>query len=158
MRRLGLVLLLLLGCPRAEPEPAAEAPAPRARVSIGVHVIDAEVADTPERKQRGLSGRRVLPDGEGMLFPYDEPGLHGFWMPDMHLDIDILWIRAGRIVHIESRVPHGDAVKIYRPREPADLVLEVPAGSAERRGWRVGDVVSWTPGTGRPPLDAATDK
>jgi len=142
MRRLGLVLLLLLGCPRAEPEPAAEAPAPRARVSIGVHVIDAEVADTPERKQRGLSGRRVLPDGEGMLFPYASADLHGFWMPDMHFDIDILWIRGGRIVHVEPRVSKDEPLRVRRPSEPADLVLELPAGTAERRGFRVGDAVS----------------
>jgi len=144
-----LLALLLLGCERDAPAAAPGAAAPRARVTIGVHVIDAELADTAERKQRGLSGRTYLADGEGMLFPYDEPGLHAFWMPDMHIDIDILWIRAGRIVHIEGRVPHGDAVTIYRPREPADLVLEVPAGTAERRGWRVGDAASWTPGPGR---------
>ena len=67
-----------------------------------------------------------------MLFRYEQPGRHGFWMPDMHFDIDILWIRAGRIVHVEANVPHGDARTIYRPSEPADLVLEVPAGSAAR--------------------------
>ena len=134
------LLLLLLACDRSAPAPSEPA-APRVRVTIGVHVVDAELADTAERQQRGLSGRRALADGHGMLFRYDEPGLYGFWMPDMHFDIDILWIRAGRIVHVEANVPHGDARTIYRPPEPADLVLEVPAGSAERRGWRVGDAV-----------------
>jgi hypothetical protein len=147
--RAPLVCLALawLACERAEPAVPAEAAAPRARVTIGVHVVDAEVADTPERKQRGLSGRAALGESEGMLFSYDAPGRHGFWMPDMHFDLDILWIRAGRIVHIEPRVPHADATTIYRPREPADLVLEVPAGTAERRGWRVGDRVEITPGS-----------
>ena len=148
MRRAAplLLLALLLGCERAEPAAApAPAPLPHTRVTIGVHVIDAELADTPERKERGLSGRTSLAEGHGMLFPYAEPGRYAFWMPDMHFDIDILWIRTGRIVHIEARVPHGDAVTIYRPPEPADLVLEVPAGSAERRGWRVGDRVEVTP-------------
>jgi len=140
-----LLLLLALACERSAPAAPSEPAAPRARVTIGVHVVDAELADTPERQQRGLSGRRQLADGQGMLFPYDEPGLHGFWMPDMHFDIDILWIRAGRIVHVEARVPHDDARTIYRPPEPADLVLEVPAGSAEHRGWRVGDAVEVAP-------------
>lgn len=142
-----LLLLLLLACERSEPVAPSAPAAPRARVTIGLHVVDAELADTPERQQRGLSGRRHLEDGQGMLFRYAEPGLHGFWMPDMHFDIDILWIRAGRIVHVEARVPHGDARTIYRPREPADGVLEVPAGSAERRGWRVGDAVEVAPAT-----------
>lgn len=135
------VALVYLACERSDPAAPAEPAAPHARVTIGVHVVDAEVADTPERKQRGLSGRRFLGESEGMLFPYETPGRYGFWMPDMHIDIDILWIRAGRIVHVESRVPHTDATTVYRPREPAELVLEVPAGTAERRGWRVGDRV-----------------
>jgi len=134
---------LVLACERSAPTPPPVPEAPHARVTIGVHVIDAEVADTPARKQRGLSGRASLPAGHGMLFRYDEPGIQGFWMPDMHFDIDILWMREGRIVHIEPDVPHAvsEPLPVYRPREPADLVLEVPAGTAARLGWRVGDAV-----------------
>jgi uncharacterized membrane protein (UPF0127 family) len=140
-RALALGLLLALGCERGGPAPESAAPAPRARVGIGVHVIDAEVADTPLRRQRGLSGRPALANGEGMLFPYAVPDRYGFWMPDMRFDIDILWIRAGRIIHVEADVSKDDPLRIYRPPEPADLVLELPAGTAERRGFRVGDAV-----------------
>jgi uncharacterized membrane protein (UPF0127 family) len=145
--RLVLVVwlaLLALGCERGEgvAPPPAEA-APRARVTIGVHVFDVELADTPERQRRGLSGRASLAPGQGMLFVYDEPEPRGFWMPDMRFDIDIVWIRAGRIVHVESEVPHAvaGAPPVYRPREPADLVLEVAAGTARRLGWRPGAAV-----------------
>jgi uncharacterized membrane protein (UPF0127 family) len=112
-------------------------------VSIGVHLIDAEIAVTAARPPPGQSGRAGLAQGEGMLFLYDEPGRRGFWMPDMHFDIDIVWIRADRVVHIESRVPHvvSGALPTYRPDAPADTVLEVAAGTAERLGWRVGDAV-----------------
>lgn len=144
-RALCLMLLLTLGCEPSEPAAPSEAGSPRALVTIGVHVIDAEVADTPERKQRGLSGRAVLADGQGMLFPYPEPGLHGIWMPDMYFDIDIVWMRQGRIVYVEPNVSRGDTSRIYQPREPADLVLEVPAGTAARHGWRVGDAVDVEP-------------
>jgi uncharacterized membrane protein (UPF0127 family) len=145
-RALLLVVALALACERAEAPaaPPAEGP-PRARVTIGVHVIDAEVADTPARKQRGLSGRASLGDAEGMLFPYAEPGLHGFWMPDMRFDIDIVWIRAGRIVDVTANVSKDDPRAVHRPREPADLVLELPAGTAARRGFRVGDAVHVAP-------------
>jgi uncharacterized membrane protein (UPF0127 family) len=33
------------------------------------------------------------------------------------------------------------ALPTYRPDAPADTVLEVAAGTAERLGWRVGDAV-----------------
>lgn len=143
MSRLPLALVLLLACGSGEPAAPADPGPPRARVSVGVHVIDAEIADTPARQRRGLSGRTRLAPGEGMLFLYDEPALRGFWMPDMHFDIDIVWIRDGRVVHIESDVPHvvDGALPTYRPAEPADTVLEVAAGTAERLGWRVGDAV-----------------
>ena len=131
--RAGLLLLLLaFACQRNEPAPPSAPPPAHARVTIGVYVIDAEIADTPERKQRGLSGRASLADGRGMLFPYDEPGQYGFWMPDMHFDIDILWIRAGRIVHIEANASKDDSQRIYRPSEAADRVLELPAAAS---GW-----------------------
>ena len=139
----GVALVALaLACERAEPRHAPDGP-PRAKVTIGVHVIDAELADTPARQQRGLSGRPVLPPGQGMLFVYAEPALRAFWMPDMRFDIDIVWIRERRIVHVESDVPHAVEGKlpVYQPGEPADLVLEVPAGTARRLGWRVGDAV-----------------
>jgi len=145
MRRAAaaLVALAAFACGRAEPAPEAPGPAPRARVTIGVHVIDAELADTPARQQRGLSGRTSLAPGQGMLFVYPEPAVRGFWMPDMHFDIDIVWIREGRIVHLEPDVPHAvdGPLPVYRPAEPAELVLEVPAGTARRLGWRVGDAV-----------------
>jgi hypothetical protein len=135
-------LALALACERAEAPAAQPADAPpRARVTIGVHVIEAEVADTPARKQRGLSGRAALGAAEGMLFPYAEPGNHGFWMPDMRFDIDIVWIRAGRIVDVTANASKDRPREVHRPREPADLVLEVPAGTAARRGFAVGDAV-----------------
>jgi uncharacterized membrane protein (UPF0127 family) len=76
-----------------------------------------------------------------MLFPYAEPDRYGFWMPDMRFDIDILWIRSGRIVHVAHDVSKDEPERIHRPPEPADLVLELPAGTARRRGFGVGDRV-----------------
>lgn len=140
-----LALLLTVAC-AAEQEPATAA-YPTAEVTIGIHRIRAEVADTPDRMSRGLSGRSRLPEGRGMVFPYARAERHGFWMYEMRFDIDIVWIRDNRIVDVTSRAPHappGD-LPLYRPREPADLVLEVPAGTAERLSWKIGDQVTVDP-------------
>lgn len=125
--------------------PGAAAELPRARVRVGMHVVEAEVAETVDTRARGLSGRRRLPEGRGMLFLYPRPGRYGFWMPDMHFDLDLVWIRGERVVGVTPRVPHDpDApeLPVYRPPVPVDRVLEVPAGTAERLGWRAGDPVS----------------
>ncbi len=146
---LGLLLAVALALAVASAEPGASGH-PLARVEIGMHRVRVEVADTLERKTRGLSGRASLAAGDGMLFPYDQPARHRFWMLDMRFDIDIVWIRAGRIVDITHRAPHEvrQPPPLISPSEPADLVLEVPAGTAERLGWRPGDpvrVVGWPP-------------
>jgi len=110
-----------------------------------MHVIRAEVADTPARRKQGLSGRTGLGEGTGLLFPYARADRHGFWMYDMHFDIDIVWIRDGRVVDISHRVPKPDPgarPATAQPRELADTVLEVPAGFALAHGWRAGDRVS----------------
>ncbi len=131
----------------AVPVAAAPTPTATATVEIGIHRIEADVADTPARRRRGLSGRPSLAAGRGMLFPYEPPERPFFWMPDMHFDIDIVWIRAGRIVDVHARVPHevDPPLPRYRPREPIDLVLEVPAGTADQAGWRIGDAVRVSP-------------
>lgn len=128
----------------ASPPRPAESALPRVRVQVGMQIIDAELAETAESQARGLSGRRRLPEGHGMLFVYPRPGRYGFWMPDMHFDLDLVWIRDGRIVDLTPDVPHdppGDELPVYRPSEPADQILEVPAGTAARHGWRPGDPV-----------------
>jgi uncharacterized membrane protein (UPF0127 family) len=144
--RLAPLLALLLAACAGEQE-APSAAYPTAEVTIGIHRVQVEVADTPERKSRGLSGRPRLAEGRGMVFPYARAERHGFWMVDMHFDIDIVWIRGDRIVDVTSRAPHDPSgeLPLYRPREPADLVLEVPAGTSGRLGWRIGDRVTVDP-------------
>jgi hypothetical protein len=149
--RAALAAALLAAALPAACRRAAEAGdpgGPRAVVTIRGERIEVEVADTRERQRRGLSGRSELPEGRGMLFPYDRPDRYAFWMPDMHFDIDIVWIREGTIVDVTHRARHDPPPgppPLYRPRVPADLVLEVPAGSARRSGWSPGDAVRVEP-------------
>ena len=124
----------------------------RTLVSIRGDRIAAEVARTDAEQTRGLGGRDGLAPGAGMVFPYDEPRRRAFWMKDMRFDIDIVWIRDGRIVDVSRFVPARrerptllDALPTFEPREPADTVLEVVAGTADARGWQIGDAVRFDP-------------
>jgi hypothetical protein len=109
------------------------------QVKIGATSINVEVADTESSRELGLSNRDSLGEGSGMLFVFDQPQNVGFWMKDMRFDIDILFADAKRkIVTIYSNVPAGSYLKnppeVFRPSRPAQYVLEVPAGFAERHG------------------------
>lgn len=106
-----------------------------------------EVAKTAAQKIRGLGKRDSLAPNCGMLFPYAKADYYAFWMKGMRFDLDILWIRDHRIVDIRAHVPapRGTPLIQYRPRVPADHVLEVEAGYAERHGWAIGDLVTIEP-------------
>jgi uncharacterized membrane protein (UPF0127 family) len=111
-----------------------------------MHVVVAEVAAREEQKSLGLSHRKALAEGRGMLFPYPAPLRPLFWMKDMHFAIDIVWIRDGSILAITEELPHGEVPPATaRPPQKVDAVLEVPAGTARRLGWRAGDSVRWSP-------------
>jgi len=111
-------------------------------VIAGRVTLTVELARTVEEQVRGLSGRPGLKPGHGMLFVYDRPHPVSIWMKDMRFPLDIIWIRAGRIVAIEKHAPpltSAGPERVYTAT--ADLVLEVPAGFADRQKIRVGDSV-----------------
>ncbi len=122
---------------------ACSVPPAEDRISIRDASVSIEMAETPFDQQRGLGGRDDLPWNSGMLFVYSTPAHINMWMKDMRFDIDIVWIRENRIVDMAWRARHAvpEPLPIYRPREAADMVLEVPAGYAEANGWRIGDGV-----------------
>lgn len=113
-------------------------------VQVGEATVLADIADDTESRQRGLSGRESLDQGEGMLFllANDSPS---FWMKGMRFAIDIVWIRDGRVVDVTARVPpprgSNAPLPTYSPDRPADRALEVSAGWAAEHGIRRGDVV-----------------
>lgn len=119
-------------------------------VQIGNTKITAEIADTPQKRELGLSGRTSLADGRGMLFIFDQKkAFPSIWMKDMHFGIDIVWIADGKIAKIDDHVPAPvsgtpeSELKIYYPDKPVDYVLEVPANFLEKSGVNVGASVDF---------------
>jgi uncharacterized membrane protein (UPF0127 family) len=133
-----LCCALLLAALACEAGPSApEAPS----ITIRDQKVQLEIVRTPAQQAKGLGDRDELAWGHGMLFEYPAPGFPGFWMKDMRFDIDIVWIREGRIVDVSHRVrhfPEGPGPTL-RPHQLTDTVLEVPAGFAQAHNWRVGD-------------------
>lgn len=102
----------------------------------GGATILAELADTPEKRARGLMFRESLPKNRGMLFTFAEPQQWTFWMKNTRISLDIIWMDGKkRIVHIERNVPGcsrtDDGCPQYQPNENAMYVLELAAGTAD---------------------------
>lgn len=107
--------------------------------------VDAELARTPEHRERGLMYRTELGENAGMLFSWRDEQPRGFWMRNTCVPLDMLFIAAdGTIVGILENVP----VLNEAPRTvecPAMHVLEVNAGWTRRRGVRAGQTVELPP-------------
>lgn len=115
-----------------------------ATVTVGDIAIRAEVAETPAARERGLSGRSGLGEGEGMLFRFTTPDIYVFWMKDMRFPIDIIWISGDRVADITENAlpPAAGALPQYYPKFPVDAVLEVRAGFARAYGITPGSSVA----------------
>jgi len=97
-----------------------------------------EVADTPEKRQRGLMFRRSMADDHGMLFVFEQSGPLGFWMKNTPMALDLLFIgEDGRIRAVASGKPFStDSIA---PPVDAQFVLELKAGTAQKAGIAIGD-------------------
>lgn len=112
-------------------------------VTLPKGVIRAEVVDTQAARELGLSERRGLSEGVGMLFVFEKEGRYGFWMKDMQFPIDIVWISSsGLVVQIvEHARPEDYPDTTYINTIAAAYVLEMREGDIARYGIKVGSRV-----------------
>ncbi len=115
-------------------------------VTINGHDFKLEEAKTAKDKEVGLSGRTTLAKDGGMLFKFDKPDLYPFWMKNMKVSIDIIYVKDGKIVTIfpDMQAPKSaDEVPIIvKSEEPADTVIEINAGDSEKYKIKNGDTVT----------------
>ncbi|MDY6930561.1 MAG: DUF192 domain-containing protein [Halobacteriota archaeon] len=111
-------------------------------VKIGGSVVYAEVADSSPERNLGLMYRGQLNETEGMLFVFDSERNLSFWMMNMEIPIDMIWLDSNlSIVHIKDNLPPckgDDCPKYYAPSK-AMYVLEVSANFTKRNNVQVGD-------------------
>jgi len=139
----GLLLAALLGLPgRAGSQEVSEYGNPWLRVTVGPVTVQAEAVSTPARLYQGLSHRRELPAGRGMLFFMPELQVQTFCMRGMRFPLDLIWISEGRVAGLTRNVPPAFPGELISP-QPVKYVLEVPGGFADRYGLQVGDRVTW---------------
>jgi len=125
--------------PRGLPETAAVAPFAgyrEVRVEINDRCARVVVADTEERRQRGLRGARDLGLYAGMLFVQPGDSDIAFTMSGVSDALDIAWFAAdgSRVGATRMRpCPRGGRdCPLYRSPRPYRSALETPAGTTSR--------------------------
>ena len=137
-RHSALALLLLYGAAAAADDIV------RIPLRIGAQVFQAEIADTPPARERGLMGRTQLAVDCGMLFVFDYSDRHCFWMRNTPLPLSIAFIDThGSIVSLADMQPHTDT--LHCPAAAARYALEVPQGTFQRLGVSAGARVNGLP-------------
>jgi uncharacterized membrane protein (UPF0127 family) len=96
--------------------------------------ITVEIADTPETRKQGLSGRDSLSDSEGMLFEFDTTLISNcLVMRDMLISIDMVWMNESReVVTVIPNVSPETYPDVFCPEQPAKYSLELASGNAEK--------------------------
>ena len=108
--------------------------------SQGPVQIRAEIARTQAEQSQGYMHRKIINDGEGMLFVNDSDRILSFWMKDTLVPLSIAFISSeGIIMEIYHMEPHNLAP--VRSSRSVRHALEVPQGWFGRAGIGIGDRV-----------------
>ena len=105
----------------------------KCKITIGNKSYQVSLAETEEEQMKGLQGVHTLPEDEGVLFVFEEPGEVGFWMKDTLIPLDIIYINDDdEVIAVEQGVPGDETILEH---SDVKYVLEVNKNS----GIKIGD-------------------
>lgn len=117
---------------------------PRVKIGAGMHLIETQVALTPEQRQIGLMNRKEMPQGEGMLFVFEQPSTQCFWMKNTLLPLTAAFVEDdGTIANLVDMAPQ--TLDSHCSAKPVRYVLEMNQGWFAKKGIKAGSKL-----TGRP--------
>lgn len=135
-----IACLCALSCTAVFGQSAAQTQLPRVRIQAGMHLIDAQVAQTPEQRGTGLMWREQMPANEGMLFVFEHQSVQCFWMKNTLLPLTAAFVADdGRIVNLADMQPR--TTHSHCSLEPVRYVLEMHQGWFDKRGIKPGDAL-----------------
>lgn len=110
---------------------------PRTKLSAGMHLLDVQVAQTPQARQIGLMFRKDMPQHEGMLFVFEQPAPQCFWMRNTLIPLTAAFLADdGTIVNLADMRPLSD--DLHCSTQPVRYVLEMNQGWFARRNIQAG--------------------
>lgn len=150
MKAAFVLLLVFAACSQPSAPPAsvtgtgaaADVALPRVTFPDG-YAVHVELATDEATRAQGLMYRDRLRDQTGMLFFFREMSVHGFWMKNTLIPLDMIFIRSdGTIVRIVTAQPHS--LEPVSSGEPVSAVLEIAGGRAAQLDIKEGDIATWT--------------
>jgi uncharacterized protein len=138
--------IALVLCALASLVPAQEAAQklPAIRLNAGMHLIQAEVAQTPDQRSTGLMFRQTMGPNEGMLFAFEQASAQCFWMKNTLLPLSIAFLADdGSVVNIEDMKPQS--LDGHCSKGSVRFALEMNVGWFAKRGIQAGSKIAGAP-------------
>ena len=141
---LALVCFVGLVSLGAQAQSGPQPKLPTTPLTIGIHVVQAELAVTPDQQATGMMFRTRMGTNEGMLFVNDDAGVRCFWMRNTLVPLTIAFIADdGTIVNTADMEPRSE--KSHCSAQPVRFALEMNLGWFAKRGIKPGAKISGKP-------------
>ena len=112
-------------------------------LQVEENCYDLELADTNEKRMKGLSGRAYWPGNQGMLFIFDQTEEQCFWMKDMKFNLDIVWADVQKkIIKVQENISPSTYPDSFCANN-AKYVLEFNQGFASKYGLKAGTALQF---------------
>jgi len=102
-----------------------------------------EIADTEPKRAQGLMYRDELEKNNGMIFIFERPQRVNFWMKNVKIPLDIIFIRNDRAVNIYRNVSpcRSDYCEIYPSETITDYAIELNSGFCDTNNIKIGEKI-----------------
>jgi hypothetical protein len=106
-------------------------------------ILQCEIAKTLSQKMKGLMHRETLPKEQGMFFPFLIPWIRFFWMKNVKIPLDIIFINRHRkiIAVYEAPVETGFLLKNYWSKGFCKYVVECNIGFCKKHNISKGRII-----------------
>ncbi len=117
---------------------------PVTSLTIGMHLVKAEVAINDEERATGLMLRREMGPNEGMVFRFPSPRPVCMWMKNTLLPLSVAFIdEDGKIINIEDMQPQTE--NAHCAKRAARYALEMNQGWFRKKNIKPGTPVDGLP-------------
>ena len=119
------------------------------KVEIKGKFYNLEVADTKEKRTKGLMNRTSLDKDGGMIFIFGNSSIYPFWMKNTLISLDIIWLdKDKKVVYIKENAQPCETTfqavcGTIIPNKMAKYVVELNAGEVEVLGLKENDSIEF---------------
>jgi uncharacterized protein len=139
---LGFLLWTMASSAQAQDAPQLNLQ--RLQLTAGMHLIDTQLALSPEHRTIGLMFRKDMPQNEGMLFVFEQASNQCFWMKNTLLPLTAAFVADdGTIVNLADMKPQ--TTDSHCSAKPVRYVLEMNQGWFAKRGINAGTKLGGKP-------------